>query len=101
MKFMFLIMASFNEITHHFEVKNDTAEDLQYKVESDLPHISGAKSFIVKSRQTAKYELTITPQMGGVMNGSVTFTDPAGQFQWYAVEIHADPPDLEKKPQKT
>jgi len=84
-------------ITHHFEVKNDTAEDLQYKVESDLPHISGAKSFIVKSRQTANYELTITPQMGGVMNGSVTFTDPAGKFQWYAVEVHADPPDPEKK----
>jgi len=84
-------------VLQKFSVKNDTAADIEYRVESDLPHISGAKSFLVKSRQTGEYELSITPQMGGVMNGSITFTDPDGKFQWYAVEVHAEPPDPEKR----
>lgn len=80
-----------------FRVENDTSNVVQYRVESDLPHVSGNPTIDVPANSEVKYELRIHPQLGGMYSGSVTFVDEDGHFIWYTVELHAEAPEAEEK----
>ena len=67
---------------------------------SDLLHVSGQQMVAVPSRSKGSlpgsgekvvYTLTASPQMGGAIHGSVTFTAPDGRYLWYTVELRAEP----------
>ncbi|KAJ1619853.1 hypothetical protein T492DRAFT_889707 [Pavlovales sp. CCMP2436] len=45
----------------------------------------------------ARYSLSITPQLGGSVHGSITIKTPDGRYLWYTVEIRAAPPPMEKQ----
>lgn len=82
---------------HNFEIKN-TSDKLQtYRVETDLNNVTGAETFKVKPKENARYPLSITPILGGVYTGSITFYDTEERFIWYTVEVRTESP----KPEKT
>jgi len=79
-----------------FKVVNGTKQEQIYRVETDLPHVSGKAKVEVPAGGKVDYLLSITPQMGGITQGSVSFIQADGRFQWYAVEIQASSPEPEK-----
>ena len=85
--------------THVFELKNTTEKVMHYRVETDLNNVTGADSFRVKPRENFKYPLAITPILGGVYTGSITFYDQDERFIWYTVEVKTDSPKPEKTPE--
>ena len=82
---------------HHFEIKNTSEKFHDYRVETDLNNVTGAENFKVKGKEAAKYPLSITPILGGVYTGSITFYDSEERFIWYTVEVRTESP----KPEKT
>jgi hypothetical protein len=83
--------------THNFDIKNTTSEKPQvYRVETDLNNVTGTDNFKVKARETYKYAMSITPILGGVYTGSITFYDNEDRFIWYTVEVRTDSPRPEK-----
>ena len=92
-------------------VRNFSNADVVYTVESDLPNISGASTLqgilvfdlqaclhfvpTVPAMGRAEYILQLTPQLGGVYNGSVTFVGSNQRFLWFAVEVVATSPKPE------
>lgn len=74
----------------------------EMKIDSDLLHVSGPPTVSVPGRAKSggggevSYELTVNPQMGGTVQGSITFTAPDGRFLWYTVELRAAPPPAER-----
>ena len=46
---------------HHFEIKNSTEKQQNYRVETDLNNVTGAENFKVKPKENFKYSLSITP----------------------------------------
>eukprot|EP00965_Chrysotila_dentata_P068857 2275583-Pleurochrysis_carterae.AAC.7 len=88
-----------------FKVHNVSAsgDACALTVDSDLLHVSGAPTIDVPARgkgQLARreertYELTVNPQLGGIVHGSITFSAPDGRYLWYTVELRAAPPPAE------
>ena len=79
-------------------VKNYENSDVEYRVETDLPNISGEPTLRVKRGGTAEYALQLRPQLSGVYRGTITFhSSVSGRFLWYAVELTATRP----KPEQT
>ena len=88
-----------------FNVFNVSAsgEACELTVDSDLMHISGPASIEVPARgkrasgaaETRQYELQVNPQMGGTLQGSLSFTAPDGRYLWYTVELNSSPPPAE------
>lgn len=82
-------------VGHTFRVPNGSSETTTFRVESDLPNISGAESITVGGGGTGSYSLQVRPPVSGVISGSITFVAADGRFSWYAVEIDAAPPNPE------
>ena len=87
-------------IIHEFQIENPYygKQDVEYKIESDLPGISGDSKILIKSTEKQKvYKLSITPQCGGNIHGSVSFLEEKnGKFVWYAMELICSSPEPEK-----
>lgn len=73
-----------------FDVFNVSAsgEACELRVDSDLLHVSGPQTVCVPPRakgtlpgsvERVKYTLSASPQMGGMISGSITFTAPDGR----------------------
>ena len=58
---------------HFFDIKNPSDKVANYTVWTDLQNAVGKKDFQIKPKDTFKYELTITPLLGGVYTASITF----------------------------
>lgn len=58
--------------------------------------MTGAEQFTVKPRDSYTYNLSITPILGGVYTGSITFYDNEDWFIWYTVEVRTESPRPEK-----
>lgn len=80
-----------------FEIKNPTEKQLTYTVWTDLQNAVGKKEFQIKPKDSYKYELAITPLLGGVYTASITFQDNEERFMWWTVEVRTDSP----KPERT
>ena len=78
-------------------VPNIQHDDTVYTVESDLPFLSGDAEIPVPRMETSKYEITLSPALGGTYTGSVTFTAPNQQYLWYVITINVTrpPPEFE------
>ena len=74
-------------VEHMFRIRNTDNKPNIYKIESDLPNISGKPTIELAPNESKDYELTITPAVAGKLHGSLTFTDSQGKFQWYAVTV--------------
>lgn len=81
---------------HYFEIKNPTDKPISYTVWTDLQNAVGKKEFTVKPKDVYRYELAITPLLGGVYTASVTFQDQEEKFMWWTVEVRTDSPKPEK-----
>lgn len=46
----------------------------------------------MKPKDTFRYELAITPLLGGVYTASITFQDSEERFMWWTVEVRTDSP---------
>ena len=62
---------------------------------TDLQNAVGKKEFNLKGKETYKYELAITPLLGGVYTASITFQDQEERFMWWTVEVRTDSPKPE------
>ena len=78
--------------THGFLLENASSKPLSYKVESDLPFVSGASTIDVPANASATYDLKISPSLGGAYTGSVTFSPPTGEYVWYTIKVQVDSP---------
>jgi len=69
-----------------------------YEVETDLINSEGVTKFTVDAGKIYKYHLTVTPVMGGVYTGSLTFLEEQDKHKyiWYTVCINTDKPRSEK-----
>lgn len=71
-------------------------------IESDLLHVSGPPTISVPNRprggkaEQIEYILTANPQMGGLLQGSITFSAPDGRYLWYTVQMQVAPPPCER-----
>merc|ERR1711871_542116 len=64
------------------------------EVQTDLPHVSGSPSFEIAG--SGEYEVVVFSPVGGLMSGSITFTDPtSGAIVWYTVDIEIVSPEAE------
>ncbi len=72
------------------------ARMVAYTVSTDLQYISGGMSANVPMAGRGDYEFTIMCPVGGVMSGSITFTDPkSGNIIWYTMDIEVTSPKAE------
>ena len=51
---------------------------------------------MVKPKDVLKYDLAITPLLGGVYTASITFIDNEERFMWWTVEVRTDSPRPER-----
>ena len=83
-------------------MKNDTDKVLQYKIETDMSKVlSGEAGLKIMPHESQRYILNITPLVGGVDMGSITFIDNEERYIWYVVELHVKSPEAEEKPMQT
>eukprot|EP01022_Parablepharisma_sp_SALTPOND_P034835 TRINITY_DN931_c0_g1_i1.p1 TRINITY_DN931_c0_g1~~TRINITY_DN931_c0_g1_i1.p1 ORF type:complete len:1690 (-),score=186.44 TRINITY_DN931_c0_g1_i1:61-5130(-) len=84
-------------------VRNDTEKVMHYRVETDMSKVlSGEATLKLLPREVGKYVLNITPLVGGVDMGSITFIDNEERYIWYVVELHVRSPEAEEeKPMQT
>lgn len=81
------------------EVQNPYKDRVaSYLVETDLINSEGVTKFTVDAGKVYKYNLTVTPVMGGVYTGSLTFFEEHDKHRyiWYTVCINTDKPRCEK-----
>jgi hypothetical protein len=82
---------------YQLAIKNESDRSVQYKVETDMSKVlAGDPQLKVAPRETAKYTLNITPLVGGIDMGSITFMD-GEQYIWYVVELHVRSPEAEQE----
>lgn len=82
-----------------FEVPNPYSDEYaNYTVETDLPEdwVIGRQNFSVPPGKVGKYALQITPNLGGIFTGSITFKDQKGRYYWWTIEIQTESPKAEK-----
>ena len=66
-----------------------------FKVETDLPYVSGAPTVEI-GPSGGDYVFHILSPVGGVMSGSITFTEmETGVIVWYTVEVEVSSPRAE------
>jgi len=84
--------------THHEIVVRNYNHDrfVNYRVETDLHNASGPETLKIRPGGSEKYKFEITPVLGGVYTGSITFYDE-DKYVWYTVEIRTDSPQAEKR----
>lgn len=76
--------------THHIKFDNKEGADIQYEVKIDMHGVSGANFLNTKAGASANYQLRVSPGLGGVYAGCVTFTDVATQrYVWYSMELES------------
>ena len=74
----------------NIEFSNNTSEDVNYTVETDLDEIiSGLSSFTVKANSTYSYEMKIRPLLGKIYFGRIIFKDDNKGYIWYTIRIEA------------
>jgi hypothetical protein len=67
----------------------------KFSVQTDLPYMSGAAEVEVPSNG-CNYEFIINCPVGGMISGSVTFTDvESGMIQWFTVDVEVTSPQPE------
>lgn len=72
------------------KISNNTDEDVNYSVKMDLHGLKGQEFFIVKKKSIYNYTMMITPGLGGIYAGSITFTnETTGHYMWYSLELEA------------
>lgn len=75
---------------HNIKFENKEVQDITYSVKIDMHGVSGSRNFTVKAGKSANYQLQISPTLGGVYAGCVTFTDQATQrYVWYSMELES------------
>ena len=81
------------------EVQNPYKDrTITYDVETDLINTEGVTKFTIDAGKIYKYNLLITPVMGGVYTGSITFFEEHDKHKyiWFTVCINTDKPRSEK-----
>ncbi|KAG8346440.1 hypothetical protein TRVL_02733 [Trypanosoma vivax] len=69
--------------------------DTTYSVEMDLSFARGPSTHFVARGTTSKYELVLSPLIGGTYTGRIIFRAPGGRFVWYAIEVIVNAPEKE------
>lgn len=85
--------------THIIEMPNPFKEKpITYKVETDLINPDGPPQFTIAPGKVFKYPLSVTPLLGGLYTGSITFfeEDEKNKYIWYTVLVNTDRPKSEK-----
>eukprot|EP00466_Bigelowiella_natans_P008048 jgi/Bigna1/73806/fgenesh1_pg.26_\ len=80
------------ECKHTFTVRNEKRSASTFKVESDLPNISGEARITIPANSSRQYELKFKPIAGGELKGSVSFVMQDGSYVWHAVHLKVKPP---------
>ncbi|XP_021363645.1 cilia- and flagella-associated protein 47-like isoform X2 [Mizuhopecten yessoensis] len=106
---------------HILKIPNVTKRKMCYRVESDLPFLSGNTSLTVLQGKTGVYNMSLTPSRRGIYKGIVAFIagkNPVievdsdgdeipededeesrkyyGYRIWYSLEVHVKPPPPER-----
>jgi len=84
-------------------LKNESDKLVQYRVETDMSKVlSGNAEVKLIPKETVKYMINITPLVGGIDMGSITFIDAEDRYIWYVIELHVSSPEAEEeKPMQT
>lgn len=71
-------------------IPNNTEDRVAYTVKMDLHGLTGEEYFTVKKKSYYSYKLMMTPSLGGIYAGSITFTnEETGNYIWYSLEMEA------------
>ena len=65
-------------VVHELQIENPYygKNNVEYKIESDLPGVNGESQIIIEStKKSETYSLSITPQCGGNIHGSISFIE--------------------------
>eukprot|EP00727_Mastigamoeba_balamuthi_P000882 m51a1_g10791 hypothetical protein (2740) ;mRNA; f:28150-37480 len=76
-------------------VHNFALERTAFRVETDVPYVSGLESIELAVGARSEYELVALPRCSGTFYGTVRFVTSSGNFLWYSVEVKVSPPDPE------
>jgi hypothetical protein len=72
----------------------NTLRKIFLDVQTDLPHVSGSPTLEISG--DGEYEMVVFSPVGGLMSGSITFTDSkSGAITWYTVDIEVVSPEAE------
>ena len=85
--------------TQIIEIPNPFKEKpITYKVETDLINPDGPPQFTIAPGKVFKYPLSVTPLLGGLYTGSITFFEEGekNKYMWYTVLVNTDRPKSEK-----
>ena len=76
--------------------ESSAARTILYNVSTDLQYLSGGTTANVPMAGVGAYEFSIMCPVGGIMSGSITFTDPkSGNMFWYTLDIEVTTPKAE------
>ena len=69
-----------------------------YRVETDLMNPDGQPNFKIPPGKVYKYPLTVTPSLGGLYTGSISFYEEGekDKYIWYTVLMNTDRPKCER-----
>ena len=79
-------------------ITNPYDKTVQYRVETDMSKVlSGEAGFKLGPKETKQYKIRITPLVGGIDMGSITFIDAEERYLWYVIELHVHSPEAEEE----
>ena len=88
-----------NQAVKTIEVPNPYKDKpVTYRVETDLINPGGTPILRIAPGKTAKYTLSVTPSLGGLYTGSISFYEEGetNKYIWYTVLMNTDRPKSER-----
>ena len=73
------------------EVPNPVSKQMDFKVFTDLPYLSGQDNVTIGGKSSAKYDMTFCPAVSGSYAGTLTFSSKSGEYVWYTMEAQVAP----------
>ena len=66
---------------------------INYNVQTDLQYVAGEAVASIPAASGGDYNFSVMCPVGGVMSGSITFTDPSsGNIVWYTIDVEVTTP---------
>lgn len=87
------------QTTKMIEVVNPYKDrPVTYRVETDLINPDGPPTFKIPAGKIFKYPLAVTPSLGGLYTGSISFYEEGenNKYLWYTVLMNTDRPKAER-----
>ncbi len=81
--------------THTIQVTNPFIRDTTFTVTAAESWITAPSSVTIRGKDTVPFSFEVLSNRAADLRGALSFTTSSGEYLWFAIELHAQPPDPE------